>query len=174
MSVDTGDNPQSQPFLYDNYNFYLMKPLHACAVIAMLLALTICPSVLAATTSTTTVADWDGNMPYNIYLLFVVIGFGTLILMKYNQEIEVLLGCCSTLAFGIVMWYSAYISNTDVFAMVAADGSMDIAYSNIVTPQPVLQVFFGVCFLFAMIYTIYVMFLRKADSELDKKSVPRG
>jgi hypothetical protein len=141
------------------------------AVILLAISFAICPLASAASVAATYAEP--GLMPFSHFLLFVVIGFAALIAMKYNQEIEVLLGLCSTVAFGIAMWFSPYIYTADSFATVDATGQIVVTYSQLVTPQATFQIFFGMCFLFAAIYTVYVTFLRKSDEALEKKSIVR-
>jgi glucan phosphoethanolaminetransferase (alkaline phosphatase superfamily) len=107
-------------------------------------------------------------MPYQYEVLFIAIGFFCLVVMKYCQEIEVLLGLLSLIAFGIAAWFAPYICITDVFPVVDnTDGTTTVLYTQYVTPEPILQMFLVLCFLFAVIATIYVTFLRQADQVLD-------
>lgn len=128
------------------------------------------PGVCAAGTTVTTFAE-GGYMPYHYFILIVAIAFGAWVAMKYCPEADVLFGIISVVAFGIATYYSAYISTTDAFATVSYDGSATVTYAQLVSPQPIFQLFFGTCLLLSFIYTVYVLFLRQADATLEKKSI---
>lgn len=110
--------------------------------------------------------DSTSYMPFSHLVLIIAIAFAALALTRYLEDIDVPLALMSTIAFAISAWFAAYISTTSTFF----DGTT-VTYAQLVSPNPTLQIFLAVCTLFALIYTIYLMFLRKADATLDKKSI---
>jgi hypothetical protein len=91
--------------------------------------------------------------------------------MKYFQELEVIFGFLAILAFGAAAWFAAYMSIDRVFTIVDTTGATTVLYAVQVTPQPVLQVVLIVCFLFAIVAEVYVVFLRTADTVTEKQSL---
>jgi hypothetical protein len=99
-------------------------------------------------------------IPYQYEFLLIGMGFLCWALMKYAQELEVLFGLLSIIIFGASAWLSAYMCIENVFY----DGTT-VMYSQLVTPQPVLQIILVVCFLFSIIGEVYVWVLRDADKK---------
>lgn len=148
--------------------------------ISFILILLLCSSVSAFIANSSTVmtsytdTQFSGKnyMPYQYEILFIAIAFICLIGMKINQEIEVLLGIISTIAFGVSAWFAPYLCIYDVFTVVDnRDGSATVLYTQFVTPEPILQVLMIVCFLFSFIYLIYVIFLRDADKGMSASDI---
>jgi hypothetical protein len=102
-------------------------------------------------------------IPYQYEFLLIGMGFLCWALMRYAPELEVLFGLLAILIFGASAWLAAYMCIENVFY----DGT-EVMYSQLITPQPILQLILVVMFLFAIIIEVYVMFLRKADEETNK------
>jgi hypothetical protein len=105
-------------------------------------------------------------MPYQYEMLFIVIAFSGIALMKLYQELEVLFGLIGILSFGVAAWFAPYICFVETFVIANSTG-VETLHTQVVTPQPVLQVLLVVCFLFAIVAELYVLFLRDADKILD-------
>jgi len=108
-------------------------------------------------------------IPYEYEIALVAFGCFMLVLMRYFSELEVLFGLCAIIVFGAAAWLAAYVAKIDVFTMLdPVTNETTILYTQLVTPQPMMQVILVVAFLFSVIAEIYVMFLRNADRETDK------
>jgi uncharacterized membrane protein YccC len=102
--------------------------------------------------------------------MFIAIGFICWYLLTINKELEILFSLVSVISFGLSAWYSAYITS-ESSAIVIMDGVATSVYSQVVTPQPALQIMMVVCFLFSIVITIYVWLLRDADKKTDSQSL---
>lgn len=142
----------------------------------ILLALLICPVTAYIANSSSVITSYTDTrflpstyIPYEYELLLIGLGFTCWFLMKYFAELEVLFGLLAILVFGAAAWLSAYVSKNDVFTMLdPITNDTTILYTQLVTPQPILQVILVVCFLFAIIAEVYVLFLRAADKVTDE------
>lgn len=110
-----------------------------------------------------------GYTPNEYVYVIILIGFAGWVLMTYNKELEVLFGFLSILSFGAAAWLSAYmtIESSD---FVVNGTQIVYVHSQVVTPQPILQIIMVVCFIFAILAEIYVVFLRESDKKLDAKT----
>ena len=102
-------------------------------------------------------------IPYQYEILLIGMGFACWILMKYAQELEVLFGLLAIIIWGAAAWFAAYMCIENVFY-----NGTTVVYSQLVTPQPILQVILAVFFIFAIIIEVYVWVLRDADKITDK------
>ena len=107
--------------------------------------------------------------PEHYFFLIIAIAFVALIASKYYTDIEVLLSLIATIAFGISSWEASYVFTDEVSTAItnATSGELTTVYVQIVHPSSVLQIFLVVCFLFSLITTIYITFLRNADKVVD-------
>jgi len=109
-------------------------------------------------------------IPAQYVLIFIAIGFLCWCLLSYNKELEILFSLVSILSFGAAAWFAAYMT-VESATIIVKDGVATSVYSQVVTPQPGLQIIMIVCFLFSIIITIYLLFLRDADKKMDASSV---
>jgi hypothetical protein len=66
------------------------------------------------------------------------------------------------------------MSINEVFTVVdMTTGMTTVLYTQFVTPQPILQIILVVCFIFAIIMELYVVFLRESDKKLDAAGTGR-
>jgi hypothetical protein len=113
-------------------------------------------------------------IPYQYEFLFIVLGLVCWAFMKYNAELEVLFGLLAAILFGMSAYLAAYISIDDAITVIdGTTGETTILYTQLVTPQPMLQIFLTVCFLFAIIIEIYILFLRTSDKTVDAEGTGR-
>lgn len=108
-------------------------------------------------------------IPYQYEFLLIGLGFLCWFLMKYFADLEVVFGIVAIIIFGAASWLAAYMCIENVFY----DGTT-VVYTQLVTPQPILQLILIVCFLFAVIAEVYVLFLRAADKKTDEGLSNRG
>lgn len=122
---------------------------------------------------TVTIIASANYFPVHFFYLLIAIGFVCLIAMKYYQDVEVLFGLASVISFGVAAYEAPYVYTSEISTILinATSGELKTVYTQIVQPQPVLQVFLAVLFLFALIMTLYVTFLRNADSVVDKTNL---
>ena len=142
----------------------------------VLLALLVCPVSAFIANDTDMHFKSPTYIPYQYELFLIGMGIACWFLMKYFNDLEVLFGFIAILIFGATAWLAAYISVDNTFPVVHTHtGVTTLIYTTQVTPQPILQIILVVCFLFAIIAEIYVVFLRESDKTIDKQSlVKRG
>jgi len=130
-------------------------------------------SIISATPLSSTMYLHDSNyMPIQFLFLFIAIGFISWYLLSINKDFEILFGITSIFGFGVALWYSAYVTlETSEVAIVG--GVATYVYSQVVAPQPVLQVVMVVCFLFSIIITVYITFLRDTAKKLESGDIMR-
>jgi len=150
------------------------------AIVLLLLLMVMCVPVSAYIANSSGVIESytdtrfanQNYLPYQYEILLIAMAFSCWVLMKYHQELETIYGLIAILLFGAAAWFSAYLSIIDMVALVdTSDGTTTILYTQLVTPQPVFQVILIVCFLFAIIIEIYVLFLRGADKSIDSQGM---
>jgi hypothetical protein len=148
-------------------------------VLILLLTLVCLPASAYIANSSTVLESYvstqflnQNYLPYQYEILLIAMGFTCWVLMKYHQELETMYGMIAILIFGASAWFAAYMSMIDMVTLVdPADNTTTILYTQLVTPQPTLQVILIVCFLFAIIIEIYILFLRGADKSLDSQGL---
>lgn len=107
-------------------------------------------------------------IPYQYEFLLIGIGVSFFIAMWFTKESDILIGLLSVIFLGASAWFAAYMCIENVFY----DGTT-VTYTQLVTPEPVLQVILVVCFLFAIVSTVYVWALRNADKVLEQQPLMR-
>lgn len=109
-------------------------------------------------------------MPAEYVYALILIGFIGWALLCINKDLEVLFGFISIIAFGAAAWFAAYMT-IETSGVVVVGTTITYVHSQVVTPQPILQIIMVVCFLFAIMAEVYVVFLREADKKLDTKPI---
>ena len=113
-------------------------------------------------------------IPYQYEMMLIGLGVMCWILMRYAQDLEILFGLLAIIIFGSAAWFAAYMSINEVFTLVdMTNGETTVLYTQFVTPQPILQIILVVCFLFAIIIELYILFLREADKKLELERTGR-
>lgn len=135
----------------------------------LIITLLLVCSTCASATTDTQILDTT-YMPYQYEILFIVVAFFSLALMKLYQELEVLFGLIGLISFGIAAWFAPYIAFVETFVLTNTTGT-EILHTQVVSPQPILQILLIVCFLFTLIAELYVLFLRDADHILDSANL---
>jgi hypothetical protein len=141
----------------------------------VLLVLLACPVSAYIANSSSVITSYTDTqfasqqyIPYQYEILLIGLGVACWVLMKYAQELEVMFGLLAIIIWGAAAWFAAYMSINEVFTLVdMTTGTTTVLYTQFVTPQPILQVILVVCFLFAIIIEVYVLFLRSADKATD-------
>ena len=109
-------------------------------------------------------------MPAEYVYALILIGFIGWALLCINKDLEVLFGFLSIISFGASAWYAAYMT-IETSGVVVVGTTITYVHSQILTPQPVLQIILVVCFIFSILAEIYVVFLREADKQLEVKKI---
>ena len=152
-----------------------MKAILICLLVALFLMSPVSAYIANSSSVVTSYTDVQfkssSYIPYQYEALLIGFALICWVLMKYIQDLEVIFGFLAILAFGAAAWFAAYMSIDRVFTIVDTTGATTVLYATQVTPQPVLQVILVVCFLFAIIVELYVVFLRQADTVTDKQSL---
>ena len=150
-------------------------------ILGILLLLLIVPaSAYIANTSEVMTSYTDTKfanqnyIPYQYEMMLIGLGVTCWVLMRYAQDLEVIFGLLAIIIFGAAAWFAAYMSINEVFTLVdMTNGETTVLYTQFVTPQPILQIILVVCFLFAIIIELYILFLREADKKIDLERTGR-
>lgn len=123
-------------------------------------------------TDITSVAFAGQNyIPWEYEAGIILIGFLCWLLMKYMEDLEVVFGFLAIIIFGIAAYFAAYMAMIENNIIVnTITENVTVVHTQYVTPQPILQIFLIVCFLFAIIIEVYVVFLRQADKKLESSN----
>jgi uncharacterized membrane protein len=131
------------------------------AIVLVIIGLVLLVSSVSATIDTQFLPST--YIPYQYEVLLIGLGFTCWFLMKYFSDLEVVFGLAAVIIFGAAAYMAAYMCIENVFY----DGTT-VTYTQLVTPEPVLQIILIACFLFAVIIEVYVLFLRTADKKTDE------
>jgi hypothetical protein len=151
-------------------------------ILAILLIAPVTAAFPASITNATTTQFADKSyIPWEYEVVIIAMGLCCWGLMKYIEELEVLFGFLAIIVFGVAAYFAAYMAKIESNVLVdSTTGVVTVMYSQYITPQPILQVVLVVCFLFAIVAEVYVVFLREADKKLestnfvDAEGVRRG
>jgi hypothetical protein len=138
-------------------------------ILAILFVAPVMAAFPASITNTTTTQFADKSyIPWEYEVVIIAMGICCWALMKYIEELEVLFGFLAIIVFGVAAYFAAYMCRIDSNVLVdSTSGAVTVMYSQYITPQPILQVVLVVCFLFAIIAEVYIVFLREADKKVE-------
>lgn len=148
-------------------------------ILGLLLLLLVVPSSAYIANSSSVLTSYTDTqfanqqyIPYQYEIMLIGLGVACWFLMRYAPDLEVLFGLLAIIIFGAAAWFAAYMSINEVFTLVdMTTGTTTVLYTQFVTPQPILQIILSVCFLFAIVIELYVVFLREADKKLEAANI---
>lgn len=98
-------------------------------------------------------------IPWEYVAVVALIGIVCLIASQMFEDIRVILGMISTMAFVFCTWGAGSMAVISSFTVIdQLTGESEVHLMTAATPQPMLQLLFGVLFLFSLVLTGYMWF----------------
>ena len=107
-------------------------------------------------------------VPETYVWLAILIGFISIAASTFVETDINIFALITPMFWGYAAWFSAFMSR-DVFTVVPDGTSVRVVYTEVTYAQPILQYIMTFMFILSVIYAIYTLFLRDADSVSDSR-----
>ena len=156
-----------------------MKPLPIIGLFALIL-ITIAPAAAIVTNNTANQAYYDNGVtlisgsylhdsnyiPKEYVILMIMIGLIFWALSVSTPVCQDLFALMSPCFFGAAAWYSGYMAKDQMTVVTSADGTIYPVYTQIITPEPALQILCLIATVFTVLSAIYIIFLQNPPNPL--------
>ena len=106
-----------------------------------------------------------GYLPMEMVYFIAILGLIFWICSLVSPICEDLFCILTPIPFGIAAWYAAYMTR-DQMSIVVNNGVIYPVSTQIITPDPTLQLVMIACLVLSILSGVYIIFLRDTDKQL--------
>lgn len=106
-------------------------------------------------------------LPVQFWYLLIAIGLGSLLVSKWEPA-EDMFSPIAFMALAEAAWYANFVAFDVVGEYTSTTGAYNLAYSQIITPQPVISVMLAICAFIALLNIYYIFFVKPNQQVLEE------
>lgn len=108
-------------------------------------------------------------IPVQFWYMLIIIGLGSLLVSKWEPA-EDMFAPIAFMALAESAWYANFVAFDVVGEYTTGSGVYNLAYTQVITPQPVISVMLAICTFFSLLNVYYIYFVKPNVRVLDSTS----